>query len=289
MTIGETAASATRSRSLAGGGAGNGGARGPRAIAKDRESPLARPRVLVFQHVPFEPLGTLDPLLKEHGFRIRYVNFGRDPSARPSPAGYDALIVLGGPMSVDDTADHPNLRTEVELIGEAVAGGMPVLGICLGAQLLARALGAGVAGNGAHEIGWHRVDLTPDGVTDPVLSPLAGRPWLFHWHGDRFALPAGAVHLASSELCDNQAFRYGDNALGLQFHLEVDRPLIERWLTVPVNRALLETLTGDVDPGEIRRRTPALIGDLQALSREVFGRWIEQFELPRRKRAMPSR
>lgn len=250
---------------------------------------MPRPRVLVFQHVPFEPLGTLDPLLKEHGFRIRYVNFGRDPSVRPVLAGYDALVVLGGPMGVDDTEEYPNLGTEIELIGEAVAAGMPVLGICLGAQLLARALGASVTRNGAHEIGWHRVALTPEGSADPVLSPLAGNPWLFHWHGDRFALPDGATHLASSELCDNQAFRFGENALGLQFHLEVDRALIERWLTVPVNRSLLETLTGEVDPAEIRRRTSARIGGLQALSHDVFGRWIEQFELPRRKRAMPSR
>lgn len=250
---------------------------------------MPRPKVLVFQHVPFEPLGTLDPLLKEHGFRIRYVNFSRDPAQRPRLAGYDALIVLGGPMNVDEVGDYPNLATEVELIREALERGRHVLGICLGAQLLAKALGGVVAPNGAHEIGWHEVRLTADGETDPVLSALDSPAPLFHWHGDRFELPPGASHLAESALCANQAFRYGELALGLQFHLEVDRALIERWLTVPVNRRLLAGLQGRVDPEAIRRETPALIAALEARSRRVFGRWIEQFGLPRRRRALPSR
>lgn len=250
---------------------------------------MARPKVLVFQHVPFEPLGTLDPLLKEHGFRIRYVNFSRDPSQRPRVAGYDALIVLGGPMNVDETAEYPNLATELGLIGEALERGRHVLGICLGAQLLAKALGGSVAANGAHEIGWYEVRTTPAGAADPVLSALDAPAPLFHWHGDRFELPPGAIRLAESDLCDNQAFRCGDLALGLQFHLEVDRPLIERWLTVPVNRRLLKRLEGRVDPQAIRRQTPALIDALEAQSRRVFGCWIEQFGLPRRRRALPSR
>jgi len=174
---------------------------------------MARPKILVFQHVPFEPLGTLDPLLKEYGFRIRYVNFSRDPAQRPSLAGYDALIVLGGPMSVDDTAEYPNLATEVELIREALEQDLHVLGICLGAQLLAKALGGSVAPNGQHEIGWHEVRLTADGAQDPVLSALETPSPLFHWHGDRFELPPGASLLAESGLCDNQAFRYGELAL----------------------------------------------------------------------------
>jgi len=250
---------------------------------------VPRPKVLVFQHVPFEPLGTLDPLLKERGFRIRYVNFSRDPAQRPRLAGYDALIVLGGPMNVDEVEQYPNLATEVELIREALERERHVLGICLGAQLLAKALGGTVAPNGAHEIGWHDVRLTADGETDPVLSALDAPAPLFHWHGDRFELPPGASHLAESALCANQAFRYGELALGLQFHLEVDRALIERWLTVPVNRRLLERLQGQVDPETIRGETPALIAALEARSRRVFGRWIEQFGLPRRRRALPSR
>ncbi len=250
---------------------------------------MARPKVLVFQHVPFEPLGTLDPLLKEHGFRIRYVNFSRDPGQRPRLDGYDALIVLGGPMNVDETGAYPNLATEVELIREALERGRHVLGICLGAQLLAKALGGAVVANGDHEIGWHEVRVTAEGAADPVLSALDAPSPLFHWHGDRFELPPGASHLAESDLCGNQAFRHGDLALGLQFHLEVDQPLIERWLTVPVNRRLLERLQGRVDPQVVRRQTPSLIDALQAQSRRVFGRWIGQFGPPRRRVALPSR
>jgi GMP synthase (glutamine-hydrolysing) len=134
---------------------------------------MARPKILVFQHVPYEPLGTLDPLLKNAGCRIRYVNFGRDTGQRPALDGYAALIVLGGPMNADDIAAWPNLATEVGLIREALDRDMSVLGICLGAQLLAKALGGEVVRNPAREIGWHDVQLTAEGDADPVLSTFA--------------------------------------------------------------------------------------------------------------------
>jgi GMP synthase (glutamine-hydrolysing) len=114
---------------------------------------MARPKILVFQHVPHEPLGTLDPLLKRAGFRIRYVNFGREPESRPRLVGYEALIILGGPMNSDQIDSHPNLITEIEIIREAVARDMSVMGICLGAQLLAKALGGSVNRNATREIG----------------------------------------------------------------------------------------------------------------------------------------
>ena len=120
---------------------------------------MARPKVLVFQHVPYEPLGTLDPLLKEAGFRIRYVNFGRMPQQEPALERYEALIVLGGPMNADQIDTYPNLLTEVEIIREAVDRNMSVLGICLGAQLLAKALGGQVARNATREIGWYDVEI----------------------------------------------------------------------------------------------------------------------------------
>ena len=124
---------------------------------------MRRRKILVFQHVPFEPLGTLDPILREAGFRIRYVNFGRDPHARPSLRGYKGVIALGGPMNVDDVADHPHLATEIDLLREAHERGMQVLGICLGGQLLATALGAHVEEAPQKEIGWHDIELSPDG------------------------------------------------------------------------------------------------------------------------------
>src|SRR5262245_35056912 len=120
-------------------------------------------KLLVLQHVAHEILGTLNPLLKSHGFRIRYVNFGRHPDAEPSLEGYQGLVILGGPMSVHDTKIHPHLKTELTLIDQALKRGVPMLGICLGAQLVARALGADVKPNRYKEIGWYDVSPTSAG------------------------------------------------------------------------------------------------------------------------------
>jgi GMP synthase (glutamine-hydrolysing) len=251
---------------------------------------MARPKVLVFQHVPYEPLGTLDPLLKEAGFRIRYVNFGRNGAERPALDRYAALVVLGGPMNANEIDDYPNLRTEVEILKEALQRQMSILGICLGAQLLAKALGGSVAQNERPEIGWHDVELTAAGKSDPLLSAFASTERVFQWHEDGIALPPGCTQLARSQASRVQAFRAGEHAYGLQFHLEVDRQLIDRWLSVPANQPLLEQERGRVDPERIRHEVPAYIDDLQALSRETFGRWIDRFDAraPRR-RLLPSR
>lgn len=250
---------------------------------------MARPKILVFQHVPYEPLGTLDPLLKNAGFRIRYVNFGRDATQRPALDKYEALIVLGGPMNSDQIDTYPNLITEVEIIREAVEREMSVLGICLGAQLLAKALGGQVSRNARREIGWFDVDLTEDGVDDPVLSTFDRRQRVFQWHEDGIELPEGVTHLASSPDSPVQAFRYGDHAYGFQFHLEVNASLIDRWLTVPDNQAALSDEDDRVDPASIRASTPQEIDALEALSERTFSRWIDRFDLGRRRKALPSR
>jgi len=250
---------------------------------------MARPKVLVFQHVPFEPLGTLDPLLKNAGFRIRYVNFARNPNQVPSLDGYSALIILGGPMNVDQIHDYPNLATEVSLIQDALDRGISILGVCLGAQLLARALGSPVKPDHAREIGWYDVDLTAQGAADPVLSAFGARQQVFQWHEDAMELPAAAVHLASSEACEVQAFRFGDSAYGFQFHLEVDRSLIERWLDRGAYQPLLEEMSGAIDPRKIRERTKRSITPLNELSDRTFSRWIDRFEVGSRRRNLPSR
>ncbi len=250
---------------------------------------MARPKILVFQHVPYEPLGTLDPLLKESGFRIRYVNFGRNPEERPVLDKYAALIVLGGPMNSDQIDTYPNLQTEVELIREAADRDMSVLGICLGAQLIAKALGGSVNRNPTREIGWYDVELTPEGAADPVLSTFAPRQQVFQWHEDGITLPDDCIHLARSPASEVQAFRHGEHVYGFQFHLEVDRSLIERWLTVPDNQPILEAEQGNVVPDEVRAQTGEKIADLQALSRQTFGRWIDRFEISPKRRRLPSR
>jgi GMP synthase (glutamine-hydrolysing) len=248
---------------------------------------MARPKILVFQHVPFEPLGTLDPLLKQAGFRLRYVNFGRNPDERPSLDGYVALIILGGPMYADDVAVYPHLVTEIELIQEALQRDISIMGICLGAQLLAKALGGTVLAGAGREIGWHEVEVTDAGINDQVLSTFGRRSQVFQWHEDVIELPPDAVHLARSERCAAQAFRYGEHAYGFQFHLEADGALIERWLRVPQNQAVFAD--GKLDPRHIRDRINDAIQPLMTLSNNTFSRWIERFDLQPRKLQLPSR
>jgi GMP synthase (glutamine-hydrolysing) len=249
------------------------------------DEPQRRKRsILVFQHVPYEPLGTLDPLLRRRRIRVRYVNFGRAPHARPDLTGYDGVIVLGGPMNVDEADRHPHLHTELELLREALDRDLPVLGICLGAQLLARALGAEVTRNPVKELGWHDLSLTAAGRADPVLAELADMPRIFQWHGDTFALPQGAELLASSPACAHQAFRWRQRAYGLQFHLEIDRGLVARWLQV--HREELAQLQGIVDAEQILRETDARIAQSMAVSERLFGRLLDLFGCQEREPAI---
>jgi len=247
------------------------------------------PRLLVFQHVAHEILGTLDPLLRDSGFRIKYVNFERHPDFEPGLGGYDGLIVLGGPMNVDEVDRYPNLYREAEAIGSAVESGMPVLGICLGSQLIAKALGARVYKNKEKEIGWYDLSPTEEGGRDPILSHFSGTEKIFQWHGDTFDIPEGAVLLASSPLCRNQAFRYGDNVYGLQFHLEVDEPMVERWLRIPGNRKEIEELNGKIDPDRIRKETREYISRLKELSDKSFAGFIGFFGFNKKRKSLPSR
>ncbi len=246
-------------------------------------------RLLVFQHVPHEILGTFDPLLKESGFRIRYINFGRTPDAEPKVAKYDGLIVLGGPMCISQRENYPHLNTEIAAIREAMELDMPILGICLGAQLIAAALHARVHRNPVKEIGWYDVCATEAGKQDPLFRFFDGDEKIFQWHGDTFEIPHGAVHLASSPDCRNQAFRIGDRIYGLQFHLEVDAALIERWLKTPVHMRELEALPAAISAEKIRSETPQHIDRSTALGAKLFGEFIRLFSTRTRRSALPSR
>jgi GMP synthase (glutamine-hydrolysing) len=251
--------------------------------------PAAMRRIVVFQHVAHEILGTLDPMLRDAGFRIRYVNFGRQGDADPQVDRYHGLIVLGGPMNCDETARHPHLAVEIAAIRTAIERGMPVLGICLGAQLIARALGARVTRNPEKEIGWYDVTPTDEGARDPLFSHFAGTEKIFQWHGDTFEIPEGAVHLAQSGTCANQAFRYGDNVYALQFHLEVDEPLITRWLHTPVMAREIECLGPMFQPERIREETRQHIDRSLDLGKAVFGRYLHDFHVRRRRVPLSSR
>jgi GMP synthase (glutamine-hydrolysing) len=246
-------------------------------------------KVLVFQHVAAEPLGTLDPMLRDRGHRIRYVNFHRNPEARPDIRRYDALIVLGGPQMPDQADRHPHLRFEMQCIEAALERGIPVLGICLGAQLLAHTLGAPVRPMNPWEIGWYDLAPTHQSAADPLFCALTEEQPVFQWHGYTFDLPQGAVQLARSSSCENQAFRYGANAYALQFHLELDERLINRWLALPEYVEDIPLNGRDDDAAAIRAQTHELIDRSAALSQEVFGAFLHPLGEPRARHSLPSR
>ena len=184
---------------------------------------------VALQHVPYEGPGLIAAAASRRGLDLRLCHPYRGESL-PSPEELDGLVVMGGPMGVQDTAEHPYLAREGELIAAMVRAGRPVLGVCLGAQLLAHALGASVYRGQRAEIGCGTVSLTEAGREDPVLGSTGGAALpVVHWHQDTFELPAHASLLAGSALFPHQAFRVGTRAYGLQFHVELTPTLAEGW------------------------------------------------------------
>lgn len=247
------------------------------------------PRLLVFQHVATETAGTLDPFLRASGFRLRYVNFERTPDSDPDPRRYDGLVVLGGSMNVDETDAFPHLKTEIEVLKEALAREMPILGICLGAQLLARALDAEVRPAPVREIGWYPLQASPSAANDPLLRHVTHGQHVFQWHSYTFALPPDAVHLASTATCANQAFRHGSSAYGLQFHPEVDRDTIARWLSVPAWREELDAMESLDHARQVHADTHRYIGPATEAATRVFDEFAALFRRGPRYRVLDSR
>jgi GMP synthase-like glutamine amidotransferase len=186
-------------------------------------------RVLVIENFVGTPLGQVGTALAEAGAKIDLRRAWQGAPVPATDAGYDALVVLGGEQSALDDADHPYLpeiATLTRTFGEADKA---VLGVCLGAQLVARGAGAKNILGRPVEFGWHEVRPTEEGRRDPVIAALGDASPIFHWHLDTFTLPPGAVHLASSDATEQQAFRLGRATYGIQFHFEADRPLVDRW------------------------------------------------------------
>jgi GMP synthase (glutamine-hydrolysing) len=231
--------------------------------------------VLVFQHVPHETLGTLEQHISAAGLECRYLQLFESVPPRLEWGDASGMVVLGGPMNVDEVDRYPFLRQEVDWIGQALERELPVLGICLGAQLLAKTLGARVYPNGVKEIGWYDVELTPQAADDPLFAGCSPRQLVFQWHGDTFDLPSGAVHLAHSEACRHQAFRYGTRAWGLQFHVEVTPEMAIGWLEEPQNRQELACLDY-IDPEAICSRLPEALAAMDTLGRHVLQRFAGQ-------------
>ncbi|MCO7225320.1 gamma-glutamyl-gamma-aminobutyrate hydrolase family protein [Pleionea sp. CnH1-48] len=231
-------------------------------------------KVMVFQHVPYEPLGTLDPLIRAARHRIRYVNFGRDPNEQPSLRGYDGLVVLGGPMNIGQEANYPHLDVEKALIREAIELGIPILGICLGAQLIASSMGADVRQMDEREVGWTELAPTPAGGADKVIQHFGSSEMVFQWHEYTFELPSGAELLVSGQQCHNQAFRLNDNVYGFQFHLEANLPLIQRWLRLPQHLEELGLEQAEARIESIWAQTLYQMDRSLALSHQVFSQFL---------------
>lgn len=227
---------------------------------------------IAIRHVHFEDLGTLEPLLHKRGYVVRYLDATVDDLTAINALAPDLMIALGGPIGAFDEGIYPFLAHELALIQRRVANRAPILGICLGAQLIARSLGAKVYPLGVKEIGFNPLQLTAEGRQSP-LAILGDTPVL-HWHGDQFDIPPDALRLAGTEVGVNQAFSLGDTVLGLQFHLEVDVRYIERWLVGHAN----ELGQAGVDPRTLRTQAQQMRERLEAASGAIFTAWLDGIE-----------
>lgn len=224
---------------------------------------------LVIRHVAFEDLGHFAPVLAEQGYAVRYLDMGLDALDAGRVAGADLLVVLGGPIGVYEEDKYPFLTDEIAQIAARLRAGKPTLGICLGAQLMARALGARVYPGPAKEIGFAPLTLTEAGKTACVAG-FDGVPVL-HWHGDTFDLPEGATLLASTAICRQQAFSYGRNAIGFQFHPEAGAAGFERWLIGHTCELAAAGLSVPALRAEHERLAPVLAAPAQACLRMWLG------------------
>lgn len=223
-------------------------------------------RAVVLQHVAFEDLGTLQPLLLAHGWQLQVLQAGVD-GLEPAEAA-DLLVVLGGPISVNEADRYPFLNDSIALLQRRLQLQRATLGICLGAQLMARALGASVSPSGGKEIGFSPLLLTDEGQRSPLLA-LQGIPVL-HWHGEAFELPTGACRLASTPACRHQAFAIGNHALALQCHPELDARQFERWLIGHT----LELAQAGIDPNDLRAQARRYGAPLAAAATAMFDQWL---------------
>lgn len=229
--------------------------------------------VLVLQHIACEPPGVYEDVLHERGCVLHRVELD-EGEPLPDWREFDAIVAMGGPMSVNDDAELPWLTAEKRAIEQAVRAGLPYFGACLGVQLLAASLGANVYPGPAPEVGILPVRLTDAARDDPVFEGLPAEFLTLQWHGDTFDLPHGAVTLAGSPAYANQAFRWGERAYGVQFHLEVDSELAREWAAVPSYAEYLDRVLG---PGSLSRLIAELetnVSGMGATARRLFERWL---------------
>ena len=238
-------------------------------------------RVLVLQHIACEPPGVYEDVLHERGAELVRVEVD-EGDALPDPRGFDAIVAMGGPMSVNDETELPWLVEEKALVADAVRAGTPYWGVCLGVQLLASSLGARVYAGAEPEVGVLDVEVTDEARRDPVFTTLPERMPTLQWHGDTFDLPEGAVRLAGSPAYPNQAFRF-ENAYGVQFHLEVSREMAREWADVPEYASALERTIG---LSAMLDAVDARADEILASGRTLFERWLDNVVAPRERLTM---
>jgi len=230
-------------------------------------------KVNVIRHLAFEDLGSLGSVLKECDADIRYFEVGVDDLSQLSPLSDDLLIILGGPISVNDEADYSFLSDELVLLEQRLEADKPTLGICLGAQLMAKALGAAVYSGDCKEIGWFGLKVNEAGAALGMVGLDESETQMLHWHGETFDIPVGAVCLASSERFTNQAFSYGERCLALQFHPEVTARGLQRWFIGHTGEI---AATEGVCVAQLRSDTQNFAPALEAKARAFFEQWLSR-------------
>lgn len=230
-------------------------------------------RVLALQHVWDDPPGYLAEILRVHEIVCETIEVEKTPLPDPTP--YQAIVLMGGPQHLYADEQPAWFEQEKALLRQAVAEDIPTLGICLGGQLLASALGAEVRRHHLAEVGFFHIPLTEAGRQDPLFSGLPGQQLAFHWHEDVFELPEGAILLASNESAPHQAFRYGSRAYGLQFHIELNTDLINIWLRYPAYaQEIIATLDDENAPARLAQEWSEKGALYQAHTRLMFENFL---------------
>jgi GMP synthase (glutamine-hydrolysing) len=230
-------------------------------------------QALVIRHVACEDLGNLALVLQQRGLVVRYVEAGVDDLAQLNPLAPEVLIVLGGPIGVYQEQDYPCITEELRILERRLGADLPTLGICLGAQLMARALGAKVYPGPRKEVGWAPLQFSEAGRRSCLRYLAKGETAVLHWHGDTFELPVGATHLASTPACENQAFAWGARGLALQCHAEVAARGLERWF---ISHAHEIDLTPGLSVGQLRKDTQCYAPRLQVRAASCWQTWVNE-------------
>jgi GMP synthase-like glutamine amidotransferase len=236
-------------------------------------------RLLVLQHIACEHPGVFSEVMAERGVEAVAVELDQGEPL-PDWREFDAVLAMGGPMGAADDSAHPWLAVERRLVREVAEAGHPFLGVCLGVQLLAAALGAPVRAMEGAEVGLLPVELTPEGRAHPLFAGVEAPILSLQWHQDTFELPPDTIHLASSPAVANQAFQAGERAFGVQFHLEVTPAMAREWAEVPAYRRSAERALGRQRGAEFLAEIESRAEDLHPVARRLFANWLDLASRP---------